>query len=175
MRKPLRLLVIATVLIAVIPAAALAANAHLRKNVRPNPAFVDNGLTLTATAAYAGLGNFDTQQNVSAAYQSFEGGHMVWNGSTREIFILYNDGTYQTVQDTWTEGEVFNDGRTPPDGRYTPTRGFGKDEFKQVGRWMIEVVDALAKGGDTTAIETKVREEVKALTARFPIYAGPWG
>jgi glycine hydroxymethyltransferase len=55
------------------------------------------------------------------------------------------------------------------------TRGFGKDEFKQVGRWMIEVVDALAKGGDTTAIETKVREEVKALTARFPIYAGPWG
>ncbi len=55
------------------------------------------------------------------------------------------------------------------------TRGFGKDEFKQVGAWMIEVVDALAKGGDTTAIETKVREEVKALTARFPIYSGPWG
>jgi len=55
------------------------------------------------------------------------------------------------------------------------TRGFGKDEFRQVGAWMIEVVDALAKGGDTSAIETKVREEVKALTARFPIYAGPWG
>ena len=55
------------------------------------------------------------------------------------------------------------------------TRGFGKDEFKQVGAWMIEVVDALAKGGDTSAIETKVREEVKALTARFPIYSGPWG
>jgi glycine hydroxymethyltransferase len=55
------------------------------------------------------------------------------------------------------------------------TRGFGKHEFKQVGAWMIEVVDALAKGGDTSAIETKVREEVKALTARFPIYSGPWG
>jgi glycine hydroxymethyltransferase len=55
------------------------------------------------------------------------------------------------------------------------TRGFGKDEFKQVGAWMIEVVDALARGGDTSAIETKVREEVKALTARFPIYSGPWG
>ena len=55
------------------------------------------------------------------------------------------------------------------------TRGFGKDEFKKVGAWMIEVVDALAKGGDTSAIETKVREEVKALTARFPIYSGPWG
>ena len=55
------------------------------------------------------------------------------------------------------------------------TRGFGKDEFKQVGAWIIEVVDALARGGDTSAIETKVREEVKALTARFPIYSGPWG
>jgi glycine hydroxymethyltransferase len=55
------------------------------------------------------------------------------------------------------------------------TRGFGKEEFKQVGAWIIEVVDALARGGDTSAIETKVREEVKALTARFPIYSGPWG
>ncbi len=55
------------------------------------------------------------------------------------------------------------------------TRGFGTDEFRQVGRWMIEVIDALAKGGDTSAIEAKVREEVKALTARFPIYGSAWG
>ena len=55
------------------------------------------------------------------------------------------------------------------------TRGFGTGEFKQVGQWMIEIVDALAAGGDTTGVETKVREEVKALTARFPIYAAPWG
>jgi glycine hydroxymethyltransferase len=55
------------------------------------------------------------------------------------------------------------------------TRGFGVGEFKQVGAWMIEIVDALAKGGDTSAVEAKVREEVKTLTARFPIYAAPWG
>jgi len=55
------------------------------------------------------------------------------------------------------------------------TRGFGTAEFKQVGLWMIEIIDALAKGGETDAVETKVREEVKALTARFPIYAAPWG
>ncbi len=55
------------------------------------------------------------------------------------------------------------------------TRGFGTGEFKQVGLWMIEIVDALAKGGDTAGVEAKVREEVKALTARFPIYAAPWG
>ena len=52
------------------------------------------------------------------------------------------------------------------------TRGFGTDEFRQVARWMVEVIDALAKGGDTTAVEEKVRREVKALTDRFPIYGG---
>jgi hypothetical protein len=52
-------------MLAFVPA-ALAANAHLRNNVRPNPAFVDNGLTLTGTAAYTGLGNFDTLQTLDA-------------------------------------------------------------------------------------------------------------
>ena len=55
------------------------------------------------------------------------------------------------------------------------SRGFGTAEFKQVGLWMTEIIDALAKGGDTGSVEAKVREEVKALTARFPIYAAPWG
>ena len=50
------------------------------------------------------------------------------------------------------------------------TRGFGADQFRQVGRWMVEVIDALARGGDTTPVEDKVRKEVKALTDRFPIY-----
>jgi hypothetical protein len=48
-------------------AAALAGNAHLKGK---NPiAFTDNGLTLTAKVSYAGLGNFDTLQNVSATAQ----------------------------------------------------------------------------------------------------------
>ena len=55
------------------------------------------------------------------------------------------------------------------------TRGFGTGEFKQVGNWMIEIIDALGRGGDTSAVEEKVRMEVKALTDRFPIYAAPWG
>jgi len=69
MRKPLRLVATATVLVAAaaFPAATLAVNAHLKGK---NPVlFVDNGLTLTATASYAGLGNFDTLQNVSASAQ----------------------------------------------------------------------------------------------------------
>ncbi|MEO0466356.1 MAG: serine hydroxymethyltransferase [Pseudomonadota bacterium] len=52
------------------------------------------------------------------------------------------------------------------------TRGFGESEFTQIGRWIVEIVDALSAGGETTAIEDKVRGEVKELTARFPIYQG---
>ncbi len=55
------------------------------------------------------------------------------------------------------------------------TRGFKEEEFKQIAHWIGEVTDALAKGGDTSGVEAKVRDEVKALTARFPIYAAPWG
>lgn len=51
------------------------------------------------------------------------------------------------------------------------TRGFGEAEFTQIGTWIGEIVDALA-AGDSTATEDKVREEVKLLTARFPIYNG---
>ncbi|WP_084396156.1 serine hydroxymethyltransferase [Henriciella aquimarina] len=51
------------------------------------------------------------------------------------------------------------------------TRGFGEAEFKQIGRWIGEVVDAIAQG-DSEGVETRIREEVKALTARFPIYGG---
>ena len=34
-----------------------------------------------------------------------------------------------------------------------------------------EVLDGLAKGGDNSAVEAKVRDEVLALTKRFPIYS----
>ena len=51
------------------------------------------------------------------------------------------------------------------------TRGFGVEEFRQVGRWMGEVLDAVATGEDSSAVEAKVRAEVVQLTRRFPIYS----
>ncbi len=51
------------------------------------------------------------------------------------------------------------------------TRGFGEAEFTQIGKWIGEIVDALASG-DSAATEEKVRAEVKALTAQYPIYDG---
>lgn len=52
------------------------------------------------------------------------------------------------------------------------TRGFGEAEFRQIGRWIAEVVDGLAVNGEdgNGAVEAKVKAEVKDLTARFPVY-----
>jgi len=51
------------------------------------------------------------------------------------------------------------------------TRGFGTDEFYQVGKLMAEVLDALAENPEgNPEVEASVRERVKALTAKFPIY-----
>jgi glycine hydroxymethyltransferase len=51
------------------------------------------------------------------------------------------------------------------------TRGFGPGEFRQIGQWIGEVLDGVARGGDNTDVESKVRGEVLALTKRFPIYS----
>ncbi|UWR27131.1 serine hydroxymethyltransferase [Sulfitobacter sp. S223] len=52
------------------------------------------------------------------------------------------------------------------------TRGFGEEEFRQIADWIIEVVDGLAANGEegNAAVEAKVKSEVEAMCARFPIY-----
>ena len=52
------------------------------------------------------------------------------------------------------------------------TRGFREDEFRQIARWIVEVVDGLAANGDdgNSEVEAKVRDEVSALCAKFPLY-----
>lgn len=53
------------------------------------------------------------------------------------------------------------------------SRGFGLEEFSQVGEFILEVIDGLANNGEENngAVETAVRTKVLALTERFPIYA----
>ena len=58
---------VALLVVALTATVALAASPHLKGN---NPiVFTDNGLTLTAQVSYAGLGNFDTLQTLSATGQ----------------------------------------------------------------------------------------------------------
>jgi glycine hydroxymethyltransferase len=53
------------------------------------------------------------------------------------------------------------------------TRGFGPDEFRQIGQMIAQVVDALAQageGGDTSMAEEAVKKQALELCAKFPIY-----
>ena len=53
------------------------------------------------------------------------------------------------------------------------TRGFAEAEFRQIADWIVEVVDGLAANGPdgNTEVEEKVKAEVSALCAKFPLYA----
>ncbi len=51
------------------------------------------------------------------------------------------------------------------------TRGFGVEEFKQIGTMICDVLEALGKNPtDNSAQEKKTFEQVKALCAKFPVY-----
>ena len=52
------------------------------------------------------------------------------------------------------------------------TRGFGIAEFQEVGDLIAEVLDVLSQKGveEDSLVEGAVRERVKTLVARFPIY-----
>jgi glycine hydroxymethyltransferase len=52
------------------------------------------------------------------------------------------------------------------------TRGFGKAEFREVGKLIVEVLDGLARNGDAgdAQVENRVREAAIELCNRFPIY-----
>jgi glycine hydroxymethyltransferase len=52
------------------------------------------------------------------------------------------------------------------------TRGFREAEFRLIGQWIAEVVEGLRKNGEEGdgQVEAHVRDKVKDLTARFPIY-----
>ncbi len=53
------------------------------------------------------------------------------------------------------------------------TRGFGVEEFKQVGQLICDVLDGLvANPEDNSAQEAETKKQVEDLCTRFPIYAG---
>jgi len=54
------------------------------------------------------------------------------------------------------------------------TRGFGPEEFREIGHMVADVLDGLAKCGEAgdAQVEQAVRARVEALCDRFPIYEG---
>jgi hypothetical protein len=65
------------------------------------------------------------RKQVWAAYEAFERGHMVWRDDTREITVLYNDGSFESYEDTWQEGDPVDIPGSPPPRLFAPVRGFG--------------------------------------------------
>lgn len=51
------------------------------------------------------------------------------------------------------------------------SRGFGADEFKQIGEWIGDVLDGLATNPeDNSEVEQRVKQQVQKLCSRFPLY-----
>ena len=53
------------------------------------------------------------------------------------------------------------------------TRGFGAAEFREVGKLIVEIVEAVAKNGEAgdASVEASVAARVHDLCRRFPIYS----
>jgi LysM repeat protein len=77
----------------------------------------------------------------NAAGENFEGGRVYWyeampgSADTRgTIYVIYNDGSWETFPDTWDASQPSNDPSiAPPAGRYQPERGIGKLWREQAG------------------------------------------
>jgi hypothetical protein len=132
----------------------------------------DNGVTLQAYLIVGVICPYDeyladqcplTHQYVWAAYQPFEGGYMIWRGDTAEIYVLYQDGSYEQYEDTWQEGEPIPGDDVPPVGLFRPARGFGK-------LWATEL-GVRERLGWATAAEsgyTMLLETVQDYFGRYP-------
>ncbi len=63
---------------------------------------------------------------MDAAFQPFEKGAMIWRGDTNQVYVLYNDGSWEQFADTWQSDQPESDPHiVPPAGRLQPKRGFG--------------------------------------------------
>ncbi|MBB3185821.1 glycine hydroxymethyltransferase [Halomonas fontilapidosi] len=50
------------------------------------------------------------------------------------------------------------------------TRGFGETECRELADWICDILDVMAAGDDTAAIEAEVKAKVEAVCARLPVY-----
>lgn len=71
---------------------------------------------------------------VQMARQSFQNGRMFWREDEGAIYVLLNDGTWRSFEDTFEEGQPeIDESITAPDDLYQPIRGFGRIWREQLG------------------------------------------
>ncbi len=66
--------------------------------------------------------------NPTIALEHFEGGLMLWRENTDQIYVLYGNGSWDSYNDIWLEGdpEYSCPDSAPSSSPPTPRRGFGK-------------------------------------------------
>jgi hypothetical protein len=84
--------------------------------------------------------NSGIEKGYASSYLDFERGRMYFINSEvyQPILILFNDGSWTRIIDTWTSAEPETAGLTPPPGLYEPKRGFGKAWRDQSGLQLRE-------------------------------------
>ncbi len=156
----------------VIAAKAVAFGEALRPEFREYSArVVENARTLAQTLARQGLdivsGGTDTHlMLVDLRPKGLTGKEAEASLEAAGITCNKNGIPFDPEKPTITSGIRLG---TPA----STTRGFGTDEFAQVGDMIVEVLDGLAAGnGDNSSVEAKVRDRIGELCAKFPVYPG---
>jgi hypothetical protein len=66
-------------------------------------------------------------QELSAAFQTFDGGYMVWEEGSGSVYVLYNDGSGIRIPEatiaTWPDVAI---NELPPPNHFKPIRGFAR-------------------------------------------------
>ncbi|NLG28430.1 MAG: hypothetical protein GX557_10995, partial [Chloroflexi bacterium] len=76
----------------------------------------------------------EVEKGILAAEESFQNGYMFWRSDKLLIYVLKDNGTWQSYPDTWTSAEPeWDAGIVAPAGFYQPKRGFGKVWREQPG------------------------------------------
>ena len=155
----------------VIAAKAVAFGEALKPEFKTySKAVVDNARTLAATLKNEGLdivsGGTDTHLMLVDLRPKNATGRDTEKSLDR-AFITCNKNAipFDTAKPMITSGVRLGS----PAGT---TRGFGANEFRDIGKWIVEVVDAVATKGEDgdAAVEARVRDRVIQLCNRFPIY-----
>jgi hypothetical protein len=97
------------------------------------PAFAAWPASHPDVAALVGCPRGEALQ-VTAAWEPFERGVMLWRGDLQQIYVLRQSGTWAVYDDLWRDGDMQWDATiVPPGGFMQPVRGFGLVWRQQAG------------------------------------------